>query len=62
MADPIGSFSGMGPILMGFTITVPSIKGAKPGRNLQKRYKANQPLLIDQASTRFAIVEHFVDF
>lgn len=34
MADPIGSVNGMGPILIGFTITVPSMNGAKPGRNL----------------------------
>lgn len=34
MADPVGSVNGSIGVLAGFTITVPSTKGANPGRNL----------------------------
>jgi len=34
IADPAGSVSGLVAAFVGLTITVPSINGANPGRNL----------------------------
>lgn len=48
MADPIGSVNGMGPILIGFTITVPSMNGAKPGRNLDAESGKKTNFIIGQ--------------